>query len=169
MFRRCRAAFFMCAVLSCVDAPKGGIGKEARAPLVVPTAHLETPQVIFPALAQQSDDCGVKVEVAKTKQAIEQGLMFRSFLGEHAGMLFVFPAPAKVQFWMKNTYVPLDMIFMDADRNVVGLAEDAKPLDDKTLLGPALPAQYVLEVRAGYVKRCHLTMGMQATFIGLNK
>jgi hypothetical protein len=96
----------------------------------------------------------VTVEVARTDEEHERGLMFRKELAEDAGMLFVFPEAAPRTFWMKNTLLPLDMIFIDEAGVVAGVVRDAEPL---TLAprspGPDVAARWVLEVRGGWAAR----------------
>ncbi len=92
-----------------------------------------------------------QVEVAQTPQALEQGLMDRQTLAKDAGMLFIFPKVQYVQFWMKNTYLALDMIFMDQNKRVVQLHAQANPLD-LTRIMSLKPVKYVLEIAAGSIK-----------------
>jgi uncharacterized membrane protein (UPF0127 family) len=78
--------------------------------------------------------------------------MYRRSLAEDAGMIFVFPEERNHSFWMKNTYIPLDMVFVDKDMKVVGLLSDVPPLNlaPRTVGKPSL---YVLEFAAGTMKR----------------
>jgi uncharacterized membrane protein (UPF0127 family) len=71
-----------------------------------------------------------KVEIADTDATREKGLMFRKALAADKGMLFDFKAPRLVAFWMKNTPIPLDMLFIAADGHVVSIARDAVPLSE---------------------------------------
>jgi len=77
--------------------------------------------------------------------------MWRSRLDSDAGMLFVFPEMRMLAFWMKNTPLPLDIIYIDAEGRVVSVAESTTPYSEKSLPS-AGPAQYVLEVNAGFAK-----------------
>ncbi|MHB8416647.1 MAG: DUF192 domain-containing protein [Myxococcales bacterium] len=90
----------------------------------------------------------IAVEVAADERSREVGLMFRTSVPAGRGMLFVFKEATVHTFWMKNTQVPLDMIFIGADRRIAGIVENAAPL---TLSGRSVPApsQYVLEVAGG--------------------
>ncbi len=101
----------------------------------------------------------VHAEVVSTPGARQLGLMYRKELAENAGMLFVFPEEKPLTFWMKNTYVPLDIIFLDRDLRVVSVAENAVPMTE-TPRPSNKPAQYALEVRAGSAVKWHLTAGM---------
>ena len=75
--------------------------------------------------------------------------MYRNHLDENAGMLFIFPRPSAAQFWMKNTVIPLDMLFADSNGKVVGIVANAQPYSE-ALLGGFNGTLYVLEVNAGY-------------------
>jgi uncharacterized membrane protein (UPF0127 family) len=98
------------------------------------------------------------VEVADTPQLRQRGLMFRRDLPADRGMLFDFGKPRPVQMWMKNTYIPLDMIFIRADGTVVGIGADTVPLSEDTV-GVAEPVKGVLEVVAGTAARIGLKPG----------
>jgi uncharacterized membrane protein (UPF0127 family) len=107
----------------------------------------------------------VRVEIADTQSSREVGLMFRSELAENAGMLFVFSEPSKLQFWMKNTEISLDMIFADSAGHVVGIVANAVPYSEK-LLSVDAPASYVLEVNGGFCARHDIKPGDTMVFTG---
>jgi uncharacterized protein len=107
----------------------------------------------------------VHVEIADTPAAREIGLMYRSHLDEDAGMLFAFAAPAQLEFWMKNTEIPLDMIFADANRRVFGVVADAQPYSEQHL-GVDGQSLYVLEVNGGFAARHHVAAGARLEFEG---
>jgi uncharacterized membrane protein (UPF0127 family) len=107
----------------------------------------------------------VRVEIADDEAGRERGLMFRAHLDEDAGMIFVFGAARVVYFWMKNTKIPLDMIFADRDGKVVGIVAEAKPYSEQSV-GPDLPAQYVLEVNGGFCRRHGVAVGDWLRFTG---
>ena len=69
----------------------------------------------------------IRVELARTEAERERGLMYRNHLDADTGMLFIFERPGPLTFWMKNTFIPLDMIFIGADRHIVGIVENAVP------------------------------------------
>lgn len=99
-----------------------------------------------------------QVEVACTPQALAQGLMNRHYLDQDAGMLFVFPKPQNVKFWMKNTYLALDLIFMDQNFKVVQLYANARPLDLKKIESDQI-IKYVLEISAGSIQHHDIRKG----------
>lgn len=101
------------------------------------------------------------VEIADTPEAWTRGLMERASLAPDAGMLFVFPDLAPRGFWMMNTWIPLDMLFIGADRRIINIQAHATPCAPpracRTYSSRA-PAQYVLEIAAGQAA----TLGIQA-------
>ena len=98
------------------------------------------------------------VEVMRSGPQRERGLMFRRFLPQQRGMLFDFATERPVMMWMKNTYLPLDMIFIGHAGKVVGLAENTEPLS-KRIIPSGAPAYGVLEVNAGTAARIGLRIG----------
>lgn len=106
----------------------------------------------------------LRVELANTAAEREQGLMNREFLPENAGMLFVFPSESIRTFWMKDTPISLDIIFLDSQRRVVDIKEQTIPNQTQQLYTSAAPAQYVLEVNAGWVDKASLKSGEQFNF-----
>ncbi|MEO6026361.1 MAG: DUF192 domain-containing protein [Candidatus Binatia bacterium] len=115
------------------------------------------------ALHAASGDVTVTVEVAATPTQQSVGLMYRKELGAAAGMLFVFNESVEHPFWMKNTVLPLDMIFIGDDRKIVGIVADAVPFTT-TSRTCGLPSRYVLEVNAGFSAKHGLKAGDQTTF-----
>jgi len=116
----------------------------------------EHPQVTLKT--RQGSEIRVRVEVVSNPQDRAQGLMFRKHLEPDAGMLFVYPYESVLSFWMKNTYLSLDMLFISANKRVVGIIEEARPLslDSRKV---ETPSQYVLEVPAGFVRRHQVRLG----------
>ncbi len=122
-----------------------------------------------PAVVLRSSDgtpVRVTVEVVSTPTARSQGLMYRRELGAAAGMLFVFPEDAVHRFWMKNTVIPLDMLFLDVGRRVIGIVENARPMSTESV-GPAQPSRYVVEVNGGFAARHHITVGSMVEFVNV--
>lgn len=98
------------------------------------------------------------VEVMRTPEQLARGLMFRRYMPEDRGMLFDFKTEHPVQFWMKNTYLPLDMIFISKAGKIVSIAENTEPLSEK-LVPSGAPVVAVLEVNAGTAARIHAAPG----------
>lgn len=98
------------------------------------------------------------VEVAKTSDERKQGLQNREALAEDHGMWFVFENDVQEAFWMKDTKVALDIIFVGADHKIVDFVEGAKP-NSTDLLFSKLPYRYTLEVSAGQIAKHHFQVG----------
>ncbi|WP_245824407.1 DUF192 domain-containing protein [Pseudoruegeria aquimaris] len=101
------------------------------------------------------------VEVVDTAASRAQGLMFREHLPSGAGMLFVYDRPQNVAFWMKNTLIPLDMIFMAEDGTVRRVHADAVP-GDLTAIPGGEDIRFVLEINAGLAGAIGIAPGAQA-------
>jgi uncharacterized membrane protein (UPF0127 family) len=113
--------------------------------------------------APGQDSVTVDVEVVQTPEARQRGLMYRKQLAPDAGMLFIFEQPAQQSFWMHNTLVPLDLIFITSDWHVLGIVENATPMTD-TARSVDGSSQYVLEVNAGYSRRHGLGAGTSVKY-----
>ncbi|WP_413875315.1 DUF192 domain-containing protein [Albidovulum sp.] len=100
------------------------------------------------------------VEIADDEAERAQGLMFRQELPAGAGMLFIYDRPQGVAFWMKNTLIPLDMVFIGADGRVNGVHSDAVPGDLTQIPGPP-DTLMVLEIRGGLARRLGLAEGAE--------
>ena len=98
------------------------------------------------------------VEVVDTEDARARGLMYRRELPEGRGMLFDFKSEQPVAFWMKNTYIPLDMIFIRADGRILRIAENTEPLSTRIISSKG-PARAVLEVVAGTAQKYGIRPG----------
>lgn len=110
----------------------------------------------------------VAVELARTSRERSKGLMFRKALGPNEGMLFLFDRTEVQKFWMKNTVIPLDMIFIEKvgeDFKVVGVEPNAEPLTTQPR-GPDVPSRYVLEVNGGWAEAHGVTAGTVVEFSG---
>ena len=101
------------------------------------------------------------VEVVENKQQQERGLMFRRKLPSDSGMLFIFNSELRQSFYMKNMYIPLDIIWLDKNKKTVFIKEDAQPeiRGYYEVIDSEKPAQYVLEVNSGTVARIGLKIG----------
>lgn len=107
------------------------------------------------------------VEVANDDASRMRGLMFRQTLAQDSGMLFVFEQEQPLAFWMKNTLIPLDILYFDRARKLVSAQLDTPPC--KVVYCPAYPsarpAQFVLELNAGTAKRIGLEVGDEIEFV----
>lgn len=146
------------------EAPDRG-----RPPCVVP-APAVAPPTATPAASCPADPTGppelawgaisfvdapesprIRIELAESDATRSRGLMYRTALEEDQGMLFVFPDERRRSFWMKNTCIPLDMLFVDRNGTIVGILENVPTLN-LTSRGVPCPATYVLEVNAGWTR-----------------
>ena len=91
----------------------------------------------------------IDIEIADSDSSRQRGLMQRDSLAERAGMLFIFPIQETQSFWMANTPLALDLIFVDADSQIVDIAKYTRPYSTRSIVSAA-PARYVIEVRAGF-------------------
>jgi uncharacterized membrane protein (UPF0127 family) len=99
-----------------------------------------------------------QVEMAITPEEKERGLMFRHELPEGQGMLFDFQFDQNVAFWMKNTYIPLDMLFIRGDGRILRIAENAEPLSERNIPSGG-PVRAVLELIGGTAKKLGIAAG----------
>lgn len=100
----------------------------------------------------------INIQIASTEFDRELGLMNRKSMDENQGMLFIFPDVQVRSFWMRNTIIPLDMIFIDDSKTVLNIAKNTTPYADVSY--PSMgPAKYVVEVNGGFCDRHNITPG----------
>lgn len=102
----------------------------------------------------------IVVEIAETDEARAKGLMGRMRLGLTEGMLFIYERADLLFFWMKNTPISLDMIFVDGEKRIVHVVESTQPMSTQTY-GSRFPARYVVEVPSGFAKFFKILAGMR--------
>jgi len=108
-----------------------------------------------------------QVEIAKTPQKLKKGLMFRKDLKENQGMLFIFEKEDIYPFWMKNTLIPLDIIWLDSNKKIVYIEKNAQPCKENNVcltITPDKKAKYVLEVLGGVSQKINLKIEDKASF-----
>jgi len=103
------------------------------------------------------------VEISSTEKEKAHGLMFRKYLHPNHGMLFLYDPPRFARFWMKNTYIPLDLIFIDSQDKIVQIYEKAKPLSQK-IIRSQQPVKAVLELSAGSVAKYNIKLNQIIKF-----
>jgi uncharacterized protein len=108
-----------------------------------------------------------QVEVADTPAKRELGLQYRRDLAMDHGMIFLFPAESQLSFWMKNTPIPLDMIFINKDRKIIGIVEQAVPFSTDSRSVPGA-SQFVLEINGGLSRRHGIKAGDSVQFQALS-
>jgi uncharacterized membrane protein (UPF0127 family) len=122
------------------------------------------PKVIIQT--KENRELTFQVEVADTPAKREIGLQYRRDLAADRGMIFLFPSESHHSFWMKNTPIPLDMIFINSDRKIVGIVEQAVPFSTDSRSVPAA-SQFVLEINGGLAGRYGVKVGDSISFQGL--
>jgi len=122
----------------------------------MPKVHLSAPQ----------GDVVVGVEIVSTPAQIERGLMFREHLPPDQGMLFLMTEERNWPFWMRNTLIPLDLIYIARDLTIAGIVENAEPRTD-TLREVGKPSMFVLEVNGGFCAAHKIAAGAKVQFEGV--
>ncbi|MDY0080735.1 MAG: DUF192 domain-containing protein [Ignavibacteriaceae bacterium] len=105
----------------------------------------------------------IDMEVADTEYDTQLGLMFRKSMKETESMLFIFPNEEPRSFWMRNTYIPLDMIFVSGEKKIVMIQKNTKTLSDQSYPS-ILPAKYVVEVVGGFTTKYGIKEGDSIDF-----
>ena len=113
-------------------------------------------------------DLAVQVEVARTGNARRQGLMYRKELRPHHGMIFAFQKEEAQSFWMKNTYITLDIIFVSQEGVVVGIVHNAEPMTTTPRRVPGI-SQYVVEMVGGYANQYGIQKGTRISMRDVGK
>lgn len=144
-----------------VFACSGGSSHETEngKPGAVADVDADPPQVVFHAT---QGDVIVTVEIADSPGERSQGLMNRQTLGADRGMIFMFPSDDVQSFWMKNTLIPLDMIFVNSALEVVGVVASAEPMTTTPRTVDA-PSAYVVEVNGGFAAANGIANGTRIT------
>jgi len=120
-------------------------------------------EVKFMDAGNEKVKISISVEIADDDAEREQGLMYRDSMPELDGMLFLFTEEEPLSFWMKNTIMPLDILYLGADHKIVTIARNAKPYSLETI--PSVkPAKYVVEVNAGFSQRHGIKEGDVVAF-----
>ncbi len=112
---------------------------------------------------KKKEFCRFEAETAITPEQQARGLMFRTSMRRRTGMLFIYDRDDMHYFWMKNTYIPLDMIFINGRYEVVHVHKGARP-HDPTQISSRYLARYILEVNSGEAKECFIAPGVKARF-----
>ena len=100
----------------------------------------------------------IDIELAQSEEQRQRGLMWRRSMDEDQGMLFLMDSLAPQSFWMLNTYIPLDIIYVDENKQIVTIAENTEP-ENRDPIPSGAPALYVLEVNAGFTRRHRINPG----------
>jgi uncharacterized protein len=106
----------------------------------------------------------IDIQIANTDFDRQLGLMFRKTMGENQGMLFIFPQESVQSFWMRNTYISLDMIFVNANKKIITIHKNTKTLSDQSYRSTG-PVEYVIEVDAGFSDKFNIKDGDNVNWI----
>ena len=142
----------LCLLLFLPFAALSGCGAAAPNP-ILRTEHITVGSATGPH--------DFTVEVADNDDTRERGLMFRTQMAPNAGMLFDFKTPQQTQFWMENTVLPLDMLFLDQRGSVVGITRDTVPLSE-AIIDSREPVRFVIELNAGAARKLGIAVGDRA-------
>lgn len=133
------------------------------------TAGLSTcrsePRVVVST--KSGKEYAVRVELADTPAKREMGLQYRNELADDQGMLFLFPSEEVLTFWMKNTPIPLDMIFIGSDMKIAGIVHNAVPFS-LTARSVGAPSRFVLEIKGGLARQRGIEAGDAVRFEGVS-
>lgn len=105
----------------------------------------------------------IDVEIAENDTERNKGLMYRPYIPDSTGMLFIFPEPKELGFWMKNTQIPLDIMYVDTNKKIISIQKHTKPFSEESLPSNGI-AQYVVEVNAGFSDRNDIKPGDVISF-----
>ncbi len=159
-----RLTGFLCAGLLALAAgcsPQAGNGAPAANATVAVAAalhHVSGLPVAPLSITSSGKDHRFLVELARTEAEQSRGLMFRTTMGPDEGMLFPYDPPRVLSFWMKNTVLSLDLIFIGADHRVINVAANAVPYSESSILSDA-PAIATLELNAGRAAALNIVPG----------
>ncbi|HNW71110.1 MAG TPA: DUF192 domain-containing protein [Bacteroidales bacterium] len=105
----------------------------------------------------------ITIEIADNDEERTQGLMYRKSMPDSCGMLFIFDVMQPLSFWMKNTRIPLDIIYIDKDFSIVNIAENTEPFSEVSIPS-GKDAMYVVEVNAGFCKKNNIVAGTKISY-----
>ena len=145
--------------------------KLARKLLAVAGLAIVVVLILFFAKLSQKEEFNLKinnsrltVEIAKSSQQQKKGLCCRDFLAADAGMLFVHNEPGIYPFWMKDTRIALDMLWINSKKQIIHIEENVQPSSFPESFKSEAPAQYILETNAGYVQAHSIKVGDSVRF-----
>lgn len=115
-------------------------------------------ELIFIKKDNQKEIKKIDVEIADSEGERQQGLMYRTQMEDSQGMLFIFPETEMQSFWMKNTLISLDILFVNENMEIVTIQKYAQPKSEQSLRSTK-PAKYVIEVNAGFCDRYEVNEG----------
>lgn len=144
-----------CSPQAADNAPVPSTSRAATQTAVHPVSGL---QVIPLTVTTPRGPHAFRVEVARTPAEQAKGLMFRTEMGADEGMLFPYDQPHVLSFWMRNTVLSLDLVFIDEQRRIINIAENAVPYSEQSILSDA-PGIAVLELNGGRARELGIVAG----------
>ena len=132
--------------------------EQNKAPLVSSIAFTKEGTVQLYKASSDSIIASFDIEIAKTEYETQTGLMYRDSMKTDRGMLFIFDNASPRYFYMKNTRLPLDIIYVSEDKKIVSFYENAEPFNESSLPSEA-PAKYVLEINGGLIEKLGISVG----------
>jgi len=134
--------------------------------LVLSLAACSKPDLKPVTVQTKNGDITYFVEVADTTPKMTKGLMYRKHLNKDSGMIFIFDEthPQPISMWMKNTFISLDMLFVDSSYQIIGIAQNTEPLSVKTISPTKKQTRFVIELNAGEVAKHGIQIGDKITF-----
>ena len=154
----------MLASLLAACSPNSTDGSPTNTAAALPARHPESGLAIIPLrVSHGAQSHAFRVEVARTEQEQAKGLMFRTALGPDEGMIFPMSPPRDASFWMRNTVIPLDIIFVGTDRRILNIAANATPYSERPLPS-AGPVIGVLELAGGRAAELGIVPGDTVTW-----
>jgi uncharacterized protein len=162
-------ALLLILMMAIVFNPNRGSKKMVRNQNNVPAAAASEPDFVKQGeltflKADSTVIVKIDIEIADDDLKRERGLMYRRQMELGHGMLFIFPEEDQRSFWMRNTYLPLDIMYLDANRKIVRIHENVATLNDQPILSD-FPAKYVVEVNAGFCALNNIQVGDRMTFL----
>ena len=144
-----------------IRKPDGAISEQAASP--AKPVFRKDGELRFMKSKDNTIISTINIEVADDDAEREQGLMYRDTMAENEGMLFLMESEEIQNFWMKNTILPLDILYVDSERRIVSIHKDCKPYSLDQIVS-AKPALFVVEVNAGYTNKYGIKVGDQISF-----
>jgi uncharacterized membrane protein (UPF0127 family) len=146
------------ACAGCAGLERSIVAIAALTLLVGPSACRATAEPTVALAGSDGRSVEVIVEIARTSAELRRGLMWRDEMARDHGMLFVFANESERSFWMKNTPLPLDILYIDSSARIVSIAENTTPYSTKSIPSRG-PARYVLEVNGGFCREHGIVAG----------
>ncbi len=107
-----------------------------------------------------------EIEIVEKEEEVMRGLKYRDAMAANQGMLFIFATPDYYDFWMQDTYLPLDMLFISLDKTIFQIHENAQPFSEQRI-SPTQPNSYVLELNAGIANKMNIKTGVRISWKSL--